>query len=179
VITEKIEKGLPYFFSILPAIMSSTVTFHEKVYTFTLWRDDKKVVHEFKNVSTLGIHGVDERIALPEDRAKIDGPSCEGVFYYIYAEHYDGEYSMMWLSKDEADVLTPMLDAIKDDRYYKDFECEFTRATINDCIKNPANYGPEMRARIMMASCPKCHEGLAGSVYRPRCSVCPWDSDKD
>jgi len=146
-----------------------------KTYTLTLWRDEKKVVHEFKNVSTVGIHGVEESIALPEDHVKINGPSCDGVFYYIWAEHYNGEDTMIWLSKDEADLLTPMLDDIKDDRYYKEFEYEFTRTTINDCIKNPTNYGPQMRAR-MLVSCPSCNEGLAGSVYRPRCSVCPWDS---
>ena len=26
------------------------------------------------------------------------------------------------------------------------------------------------------SECPQCSSGLAGSVYRPRCSECPWDS---
>jgi hypothetical protein len=37
---------------------------------------------------------------------------------------------------------------------------------------------PPTQVNIMMSSCPVCKEGLAGSVYRPRCSVCPWDSQE-
>lgn len=31
--------------------------------------------------------------------------------------------------------------------------------------------------RLSNSSCPECNEGLEGSVYRPRCSSCPWDSE--
>jgi thymidine kinase len=30
---------------------------------------------------------------------------------------------------------------------------------------------------IQNGDCPECSSGLAGSVYRPRCSECPWTSD--
>jgi len=30
---------------------------------------------------------------------------------------------------------------------------------------------------IQNGKCPECHEGLAGSVYRPHCQSCPWDSN--
>ena len=161
--------------------MTSTVTFEynkNSAYTLTLWRDEKKTVHELKDVSRVDVDGVDEECISPEDRVRINGPACEGVFYYICAEHYNGEYSMFWISREEADFLTPILDSIKEERYYKEFEYEFTRTAINDCIKNPTKYGPEQRAR-MLGYCPDCKEGLAGSVYRPHCSVCPWDSEND
>lgn len=29
------------------------------------------------------------------------------------------------------------------------------------------------------SECPRCSSGLAGSVYRPRCSVCPWSSETE
>jgi hypothetical protein len=59
----------------------------------------------------------------------------------------DVDYSVT--VKEEADILTPIIDDIKEERYKNEFECEFTRTTINDCIKNPENYGPEQRAKIM------------------------------
>jgi thymidine kinase len=32
---------------------------------------------------------------------------------------------------------------------------------------------------IRDSECPLCSSGLAGSVYRPRCQVCPWSSDSN
>ena len=32
---------------------------------------------------------------------------------------------------------------------------------------------------IQNNECPECSSGLAGSVYRPRCAECPWDSDAE
>jgi hypothetical protein len=172
--------------------MLPTLTYENKTYTFTLWRDGKKLVHEFKDFSvsvndknetiihgfsSVGIHGIDERIALPEDRERINGPACEGVFYYIYAQAYQGEDSMIWLSKEEADVLQPILDDIAEERF-QEHEIQFTRTTLKDMAKNPQNYGPEQRARAMVC-CPLCSGGLAGSVYRPHCSDCDWDSQTD
>lgn len=31
--------------------------------------------------------------------------------------------------------------------------------------------------RLSSATCPICESDLVGSVYRPRCSSCPWDSE--
>ena len=145
--------------------MLPTVIFNEdKGYTFTLWRDGNKIVHDFKNFSvtidennetvingfsSVAIHGIHEQLTTPEDHTRIGGPPCDGVFYYICAVPYSGEDRMVWLSKEEYDILLPILHDIQDERYYKDYECEFTSTTINDCIKNPQNYGPEQRARIM------------------------------
>jgi hypothetical protein len=148
-----------------PPKMLPTVIFNEdNGYTFTLWRDGNKIVHEFKKFSvtidenhetiingfsSVAIHGIHEQVILPEDHTRIGGPPCDGVFYYICAVPYSGEDLMVWLSKEEYDILLPTLHDIQDERYYKDYECEFTSTTINDCIKNPQNYGPEQRARIM------------------------------
>lgn len=117
--------------------MLPTVTFDANkndTYTFTLWRDGKKVVHEFKGFSVtinekvetvihgfsfVTIHGIDERIILPEERAKIDGPASDGTLYYIYAEPFQGDCRMIWLTKQEAELLLPMMDTIEEDKFYE------------------------------------------------------------
>jgi hypothetical protein len=130
--------------------MQPTISYDkDKGYTFTLWRDEKKVVHEFNDTSLVEIHGVAECFWTPEDRARVDGPASNGFINYIYSETYGGEVSMFWISKEEADLLGPILYDIKEERYRNEFECQFTRTTINDCIKNPENYGPQQRAIIM------------------------------
>jgi len=168
--------------------MLPTVTFEKDIYTFTLWRDDKKVVHEFKKfsvtinekhdtvihgISSVGIHEIDERVLEPHERPKFDGPSFDGKLYYISAQPYQGDEIFIWLSKEEYEVLEPMMDAISEEEFQK-YEYEFTRTTLKDMAKNPSNYGPEQLARAMV-SCPDCHGALAGSVYRPHCSECAWD----
>jgi hypothetical protein len=130
--------------------MQPTISYEQdKGYTFTLWRDEKKVVYELNDASLVEIHGVAEVFWTSEDRAKVDGPASNGFIHYIYSEKYSGEVSMVWLSKEEADILGPILYDIKEERYYNELECEFTSTTINDCIKKPENYGPEQRAKIM------------------------------
>ena len=109
---------------------------------------------------------------IPDD----DYDKTKNVKHYIYVRPYEGEDILILLSKDEYDRLDPMIEDIQQQNYER-YECEFTRTTIKDMAKNPTEYGPEMRARIMMSSCPDCGEGLAGSVYRPRCSDCDCDSD--
>ena len=148
--------------------MLPTVTFDSNkndTFTFTLWRDGKQVVHEFKGFSVtinekletvihgfslVRVHGMDERITLPEERAKIDGPSDGGTFYYIYAQPFQGDYTMIWLTKQEAEHLLPMMDAIENSRPW---------------------------SQRSKCDCPVCGEALAGSVYRPHCSACKWDSE--
>ena len=132
------------------------------------------VVH---GASTVGIHGNDERIILPADRAKIEGPAFEGVLYYICVEPFQGEDILIWLSKEEFDILDPMLMEIEEERYQKSFEYDYTRKTMKEFVTNPEKYGPEQRASAMV-SCPACGGSLAGSVYRPRCDSCPWDSEE-
>lgn len=169
-----------------------------KGYTFTLWRDEKQVVHEFKGFSvtldenhetivngfsSVSIHGIHESIMLPEDLNRIGGPACDGVFYYIYAVSFGTEDRMIWLSKEEYDILLPILHDIQDERYYNEHEISFTSTTINDCIKNPENYGPEQRALIMARTfclsdrqnsedgneeCDYCHGPVGRCGYRCR-----------
>lgn len=148
--------------------MLPTVAFDDPsgTYTFTLWRDAKEVVHELKGLA-VGLE------VIPDD----DYDKTKNVKHYIYVRPYEGEDILILLSKDEYDVLDPIMYEIEDDIYHKFYECEFTRTTIKDMAKNPTEYGPEMRARIMMSSCPICGDALAGSVYRPHCSECAWDSD--
>jgi hypothetical protein len=173
--------------------MLPTLTFDANkndTYTFTLWRDDKKVVHEFcgfsvsinekhetviHGASSVQIHMAPEASFDAVDLAKINGPSCDGNFYYIYIEPCQGEGIMIWLSKEEFDILEPILIDIEETRY-ENQEYEFTRTTLRDMDEHPEKYGPEQRARAMV-SCPVCDGALVGSVYRPHCESCSWDSN--
>jgi hypothetical protein len=88
--------------------MQPTISYEQdKGYTFTLWRDEKKVFYELKDASLVEIHGVAECFWTPEDRAKMDGPACNGFIYYIYAtpaemcQRPEGTY----ISEEEAVIL--------------------------------------------------------------------------
>jgi len=158
--------------------MLPTVTIDtEGAYTFTLMREGKEVIHTFKSfsitvnekyetvingVSSVWVHVIDEDSMKPEERKKINGPAFEGQLYYIRAQPCQGEDILIWLSKEEFDILEPMMDDIAEEKFQR-HEYEFTRTT----LKNPTDY---------MVSCPLCNAGLAGSVYRPRCESCDWDS---
>lgn len=135
--------------------MLPTISYdHDKGYTFTLWRDEKHVVHEFKNFSvtldenhetivngfsSLAIHGIHERIMPPQDLAKIGGPACDGVFYYICAVPYRGEDRIIWLSKEEYDILLPILHDIQDDIQDEsdesdgNEECDYCHGPVGRC----------------------------------------------
>ena len=146
--------------------MLPTVTFDDPsgTYTFTLWRDDKEVTHELKGLSVY-------LEVIPDD----DYDKTKNVKHYIYVRPYDGEDILISLSKEEYDVLDPMIMEIEDENFDR-YEYEFTRTTLKDMAKNPTEYGPEQRARAMV-SCPVCGEGLSGSFYSPRCSECASDSE--
>lgn len=146
--------------------MLPTVAFDDPsgTYTFTLWRDAKEVVHELKGLA-VGLE------VIPDD----DYEKTKNVKHYIYARPYEGEDILILLSKDEYDRLDPMIMEIEEENFDR-YEYEFTRTTLKDMDKNPTDYPPEMRARAMV-SCPVCGDALAGSVYRPHCSECAWDSD--
>jgi hypothetical protein len=172
--------------------MLPTVTFDANkndTYTFTLWRDGKKVVHEFKGfsvsinrayetvihgASSVGIHGVDENICTPEDRAKIEGPAFEGVFYYICAQPFQGECSMIWLTKEEFEVLDPILNDIQEELYQKSFEYDYKSKTMKEIGTKSEDNGSEQG---FLNACPACGGAFVGSVYRPHCESCSWDSN--
>ncbi len=106
------------------AKMLPTVIFDNSDYTyiFTLLRDGKKVVHEFKG--SVVIDNKAEDLIKPADRAKIDGPAFDGKFYYICFQQNQDDYDLIWLSKEEFDILDPMLDEIEDDIYER-YEYKF------------------------------------------------------
>jgi hypothetical protein len=77
-------------------------------YTFALWRDDKKVVHELKGLLVcLDI--------IPDD----DYAKTRNVKHYIYVKTYDCEDVLISLSKDEYDLLDPMIEDIEDKMHEK------------------------------------------------------------
>lgn len=171
--------------------MQPSVTFDSKneKYVLTLWRE-KVVVHEFKSFSVtindtgdsvingyssviIGIY--DAETMDPKHMAQMDAPAIDGQFYCICAVPFQGEDLLIQLSKEEFDVLDPIMHDIDEERYEAQ-EYEFTRTTLKDMAKNPSEYGPGMRA-LAGLGCPVCGEALSGSVYRPHCSECTWDSD--
>lgn len=146
--------------------MLPNVTFDDPsgTYTFTLWRDNKEVIRELKGLSVY-------LEVIPDD----DYDKTNNVKHYIYVRTYDSDDILIPLSKEEYDVLDPMIMEIEEENFDR-YEHEFTRTTLKDMEKNPTDYPPEMRARAMV-SCPVCGDVLAGSVYRPHCPECDWDSD--
>jgi len=174
--------------------MLPTVTFNDdnEIYKFTLLRDNKKQVHQFKRfsvsvndsndtvihgISSVGIYEIDESVLEPHERPKFDGPAFDGKLYYISAQPFEGDEIFIWLSKEEFQILQPMLDDIEEEKFQK-LEYQFTRTTLKDMAKNPSNYGPQQRARAMVC-CPVCQGALVGLVYSPHCGSCDWDSQDD
>ena len=87
--------------------MQPTISLENNTYIFTLWRDGKKVVHEFENYYVLVCMG-NELSLSPADRAKIGEPAFDGYYYYIYVQPRDGEEIFIWLSEEEFQILEPM-----------------------------------------------------------------------
>ena len=96
--------------------MYPTVTFDDPsgTYTFTLWRDDKPVVYTLKGLA-VGLE------VIPDD----DYDKTKNVKHYIYVRPYEGDDILIPLSKDEYDVLDPMIMEIEEenfDRYEREAE---------------------------------------------------------
>ena len=164
--------------------MLPTLTFDKSkndTYTITLWRDGKEVVHQFKGfsvsindsyesvisgASSITLHVADEVSLLPSDRAQIDGPAFDGLVYYIWVTPFQGHDILIWLSKEEHEILEPILAEIKDTIYYERYEYEFTRTTLKDMQLNPQNYGPEQLRRAGIIDqddndeCDYCHGAI-------------------
>jgi hypothetical protein len=116
--------------------MLPTVTFDDDsgTFTFTLWRDDKQVVHELKGLAVY-------LEVIPDDYE-----ITKNVKHYIYVKTYDSEEILILLTKDEYDVLEPMIEDIEDviqDKFYcqdQDRKCSFCDSM--DCGRD---HGDEMR----------------------------------
>jgi hypothetical protein len=143
--------------------MLPTLTFDESkndTYTFTLFRDGKEVVHQFKGfsvtlneahetvihgASSIEIYSVDPESLIPADKEK---PAPDpNMLYYISVHSYQGEDTFIPLTKEEGEILAPILSDIKDNIYYERYECEFTRTTLRDMHLHPEKYGPEQLRR--------------------------------
>jgi hypothetical protein len=120
--------------------MLPTVSFDDPsgTYTFTLWRDDKEVIHTLRGLAVY-------LEVIPDDDYETTG----NVKHYIYVRPYQGEDIQISLSNDEFDVLEPMMDEIEEENFER-YEYEFTRTTLRDMHEHPEKYGPEMRARAMI-----------------------------
>lgn len=152
--------------------MLPTLTFDESkndTYTFTLWRDGKEVVHQFKGfsvtlnesyesvihgASSITLHYADKSTLTPSEISQINGSvyapvneSVDGLVYYIWVTPFQGDDVLIWLSKEEFETLDPILNEIKENLYYERYECEFTRTTLKDMQLHPEKYGPEQLRR--------------------------------
>ena len=128
--------GHPSFF-ITPQIkMSPTVTFEEDSYIFTLVREDKEVVYKI-NASHAFTCARNEKDMNPSERAKIDGPAFNGILYYVHAWYDENKESFTWLSKEEYDIIDPVLTDINDDLYYNSEdgheECDNCHGSVGRC----------------------------------------------
>jgi len=130
--------------------MLPTVSFDDPsgTYTFTLWRDGKKVIHKTMGFF-VGLYAEAETNISHSERAKIDGPAVDGYLYYICTEGFDGEETFIWVTKNEFELLEDMVDQIREGLYEAE-EYEFTRTTLRDMHEHPEKYGPEQRARDMI-----------------------------
>ena len=91
--------------------MLPNVTFDDPsgTYTFTLWRDNKEVIHELKGLSVY-------LEVIPDD----DYDKTKNVKYYIYVRTYDSDDILIPLSKEEYDVLDTMIMEIEEENFDRD-----------------------------------------------------------
>jgi hypothetical protein len=117
--------------------MYPTVTFDDPsgTYTFRLWRNDKEVIHKLRGLAVY-----------LEVIADDDYETTGNVKYYIYVKTYNREEVLILLTKDEYDLLEPMIEDIEDkiqDKFYgQDSKCTFCGSMESDC---GGDHGDEMR----------------------------------
>jgi len=93
--------------------MYPTVTFDDVsgTYTFRLWRNDKEVIHKLRGLIVyLEI--------IPDDDYQTTG----NVKHYIYVKTYDSEENLIFLTKDEHDMLDPMIMDIEEGFNHNSYE---------------------------------------------------------
>jgi hypothetical protein len=117
--------------------MLPIVTFDDDsgTFTITLWRDNKQVVHELKGLAVY-------LEVIPDD----DYEKTRNVKHYIYVKTYNSEEILILLTKDEYDLLEPMIedieDKIQDKFYWQDRNCSFCGSIDAKCGRD---HGDEMR----------------------------------
>jgi hypothetical protein len=87
--------------------MQPTVSHENNTYTFRLWREGKEVVHTFKDSFVTLYMGNEKSIPINQ-LARMNGPSYDGWTYYISAQPHEGDEVVVWLSKEEFDILQPI-----------------------------------------------------------------------
>ena len=112
--------------------MQPTLTYENDTHTFTLWRDEK-VVHTFKD-SFVTVYMGNEK-SIPASQLKsMNGPSYDGWTYYISAMPREGDEVVVWLTKEEFEILQPI--------EYSLHVCGFCGAKAVECGEDHAD---EMR----------------------------------
>ena len=116
-LNKKIETGVGLFFITTPSTqMQPTVSKEKNDYTFTLWRNEEKIIHTFKDAFATVSYG-DEKSIPAAQLAKMNSPSYDGWTYHIYVqEHHaerDTEEIFIWISKEEFELLWPVLERIE------------------------------------------------------------------
>jgi hypothetical protein len=93
--------------------MLPTISFNEytDLYTVTLWRNGIQMIH---HANTVSLGNIPEDTIQPSEREKLDGPACDGVFYYIQAQRDDKDM-MVWLSKDEFHFIKNRLGEVNEE----------------------------------------------------------------
>ena len=96
--------------------MLPTLTLKYNIYTLTLIREGKPLVYKFSRRYHVIIYHTDETSLEPSEREKILGPAFDGIIYWIDVS-FPGERQFIWISKDEFDILEPIL-AEEEEKYY-------------------------------------------------------------
>jgi hypothetical protein len=95
--------------------MQPTVSEENNIYTFTLWRNNEKVIHTFKDACVTLSYGTE--MSIPAAHFKKMSPSYDGWSYHIYVQQHHADRSseeiFIWLSKEEFETLWPILEGIE------------------------------------------------------------------
>jgi len=112
--------------------MQPSLTYENDTYTFTLWRDEK-VIHTFKDSFVTVCMGNEKSIPASQLKS-MNGPSYDGWTYYISAQPREGDEVVVWLTKEEFEILQPI--------EYSLHVCGFCGAKSVECGED---HGDEMR----------------------------------
>lgn len=87
--------------------MQPTLTHENETYTFTLWRNNEKVIYIFKD-SFVTLYKGNEK-SIPASQLKsMNGRSYDGWTYFISVQPWEGDEVVVWLTKEEFEILQPI-----------------------------------------------------------------------
>lgn len=134
--------------------MQPTVSKENNDYTFTLWRNDEKVVHTFKDAFATLSYG-DEKSIPASQLAKMNGPSYHGWTYHIYVQQHHAERSseeiFIWLSKEDFETLWPIFDSIdRPQEEYDEGECSFCSNRTWCCECDDRDNSDDLRSEMLI-----------------------------